>query len=445
MRKDWQMWSRRAISIAALFTVWSTAVSPHASQPDRSGSTRARKVAFVNGRVFDGRRFVDKPLYVTESGWFARSKPAGADEVDLAGGYVVPPFAEGHNHNVDADGVDRYLAAGIFYVSNPATHPSQRASSLARINSTDGVDARLGGGGLTGTGGHPIFVVQRNVERGAWTEADGDGAFYFAIDTPDDLGRKWPKVLAGRPEFIKIFLLFSEEYARRRDDPAFTGWKGLNPAFVPAVVKRARAAGLRVSAHVETAADFRSAVRGGVDEVAHLPGFRPPLTVSPYYPNPDNLDAYRLTTADAEEAAKRRVVVTTTVSESLEFIARDVTGLNDLQRSAIRALIRDNLRALKTAGVPIALGSDRYRVTSSAEVREIAKLGIFAPVELLRMWSETTALMIFPERKIGRLEPGYEASLLVLAGDPTTDVENLFRIKRRVKQGVELKMAPSLQ
>ena len=42
---------------------------------------------------------------------------------------------------------------------------------------------------------------------------------------------------------------------------------------------------------------------------------------------------------------------------------------------------------------------------------------------------------IFPERKIGRLEDGFEASFLVLEGDPLEDVANTQRIALRVKRG----------
>lgn len=64
---------------------------------------------------------------------------------------------------------DRYLRAGVFYVSNPNSHPATRANLPARVNSPRGVAAQLAGGGLTATGGHPISVVQRNIERGRWT------------------------------------------------------------------------------------------------------------------------------------------------------------------------------------------------------------------------------------------------------------------------------------
>jgi imidazolonepropionase-like amidohydrolase len=396
----------------------------------------ARSRAFVNGRVFNGQGFVAEPLYVTGDGVFSRSRPSGAEVVDLTGGYVVPPLGEGHNHNTDSElAIERYLRGGIFYVSNPNSHPSARQKLHPRFNSSTGVDVQLAGGGLTSTGGHPIFVVQRNIERGMWTQADGDGAFYHAINSADELTRKWPAILAGRPDFIKIYLLYSEEFARRRDDPAFLGWKGLDPALVSLIVQRAKTSGLRVVAHVETAADFRAAVRGGVDTVAHLPGFRPPLSERPFYPN---LDAHRLTTADAREAAERQVTVVTTVSDLLEATERGLRGFTASDAEAFRGLIRGNLSVLRDAGVSIAFGTDNYQKTSESEARAIGALGLFSPLEVLRMWSVVTPTMIFPARKIGRLEPGYEASFLVLDADPTSSVENLFRIVTRVKQGMVL-------
>jgi predicted amidohydrolase YtcJ len=407
-------------------------VAQATSRPAMAAANRA----FVNGRVFDGRRFVAKPLYVTTDGVFSRTRPVRAEVVDLAGGYVVPPFGEAHNHNLDTDlALDRYLNTGIFYVANPNTHPGQHAKLPARLNTPTGVDAQLAGGGLTATGGHPIFVVQRNIDRGAWTRADGDGAFYHAIDSPNDLAKKWPAILAARPDFIKIYLLYSEEFVRRRDDRAFIGWKGLDPALVPLIVQRAKESGLRVAAHVETAADFRAAVRGGVAVVAHLPGFRPPLTERPFYPN---LDAHRLTAADAREAAERRVTVVTTVGDLLTAAERGLLGFTSSDAASFRALVRENLAVLKAAGVSIALGSDNYGGTSEAEARTIGTLGVFSPLEILQMWAIVTPRTIFPNRRIARLEPAYEASFLVLDGDPIQSIDNLRRITTRVKRGVVL-------
>ena len=51
------------------------------------------------------------------------------------------------------------------------------------------------------------------------------------------------------------------------------------------------------------------------------------------------------------------------------------------------------------------------------------------------MWCAATPRAIFPARSIGALRPGYEASFLVLAGNPLIDFTNTQRILLRVKQG----------
>ena len=56
-------------------------------------------------------------------GYFSAARPPRVDSViDLRQGYVVPPFGEAHNHNVDASTaaaartiVDKYLRDGVFY------------------------------------------------------------------------------------------------------------------------------------------------------------------------------------------------------------------------------------------------------------------------------------------------------------------------------------------
>ncbi len=242
---------------------------------------------FRNGRWFDGEKFVARNFY-TVRGLLTTRKPPRVDRViDLNGRYVVPPFGEAHNHNLEESAIQRYLAAGIFYVKNPNALPRDQQQVRGRINLPTSVDAVLAHGGLTATGGHPLGVVKRNLDRKIWTEAEGDGAFVVLVDTLADLDRKWPQLLARQPDFIKTYLLYSEEYAKRKDEEKYFAWKGLNPALLPEIVKRAHRAGLRVSTHVESAADFHQAVQTGVDEINHLPGFRPDRNNPQNYAEPD--------------------------------------------------------------------------------------------------------------------------------------------------------------
>jgi imidazolonepropionase-like amidohydrolase len=76
--------------------------------------------------------------------------------------------------------------------------------------------------------------------------------------------------------------------------------------------------------------------------------------------------------------------------------------------------------------------------TSMREFEQLATLDVWDRPALLRMWAETTPRAIFPERRIGLLQDGYEASFLALAGNPLEDLANVRRINLRFKQGVAL-------
>lgn len=72
------------------------------------------------------------------------------------------------------------------------------------------------------------------------------------------------------------------------------------------------------------------------------------------------------------------------------------------------------------------------------EVAHLRQLGIFSDAELLAMWTDATARAIFPDRQVGRLEPGFEASFLALDANPADDIANVGCIRVRWKQGLEI-------
>jgi len=419
---------KRALVLIALLAIFSA----HAQVPVASHNNE-----FANGSWFDGQKFVQKTFY-SVGGMLSSKRPARVDRVfDLSGKYVVPPFGEAHNHNLVWSSDEqfarinkRYLDAGIFYVKNPNSLLRQKEPTSARINLPNTVDGVLSNGGLTGPGGHPIEIVtpQRGFEPG-----DGEGEFYYVIDTAADLEKKWPIIKSGKPDFIKTYLLYSEEYAKRKDDKAYNGWKGLDPALLPEIVRRAHHDGLRVSTHVETAADFHNAAVAGVDEINHLPGFRPERNDPSSYAN---LARYQISEGDAKLAGDKHIVVVTTVGETAEITFDE--KIPEAPRLAVRAMLVGNLQLLRKHGVSIAIGSDSFRQTALAEALSVAKIQAFDNLTLLKMWCEATAATIFPKRKIGFLKDGYVANFLVLTGNPLTDFTNVKTIDMRVKQGEPL-------
>ena len=412
--------------------------SPHSTTASHLSSPASRTIELRNGQWFDGTKFVDRTMYSVD-GFFAENRPARVDTViDLQHDYVVPPFGEAHNHNIDATTataarvvVDKYFRDGVFYVQNPANVLRARAGLVGFINVPTGIDATFANAALTGPGGHPMGLFLRNLGRGAMvaTDSNSTSGFLWTIADRADLDRKWPQILASHPDFIKTMLLYSEEYERRKSDSAFFNWRGLNPVLLSEIVRRAHAAGLRVMTHIETSGDFHNALVAGVDQIGHTPGFRGNEKTQ----LPD-FAPFLMTDADAELAAQRGAYVVTTLS-----------GPDGLPDTALLArfikLDSLNMVMMKQHHVKIIVGSDSYRTTSLPEAMWLSKLGVLTNAELLRAWTDETAHAIFPQRKIGKLAPGYEASLLLLAGDPIADFSNVKRIVLRMKQGQLIQVA----
>jgi cytosine/adenosine deaminase-related metal-dependent hydrolase len=346
---------------------------------------------------------------------------------------VVPPFADAHNHDLGDTTqlearVARHLRDGVFYKKNAGYVRELTLPVLDRIDRLDAMEVTYAHGALTVSGGHPVALYEGLLQRGVlpgWRKEHLDTRAFFVIDDEHDLENKWPLVLAGKPDFIKAYLEYSEEYETRRSDSSFYGHRGLDPRLLPVIVRKAHEAGLRVSVHVETATDFRHATVAGADEIAHLPGYEIPRGAA--------TARYELSEADADLAARSGVVVVTTTGVSAGFHRGDAEQLERVRANQAR-----NLRLLMRHGVRLAVGSDVWGDTSAGEVRSLIGLGVFSPLELLKLWCESTPQAIFPGRRIGRLAEGYEASFLVLDANPVVDFASVGRIVGRFKRGTPL-------
>ncbi|GMV48916.1 MAG: amidohydrolase family protein [Nitrospira sp.] len=408
----------------------------------------ARQYALVNGRWFNGTGFEPATWY-SVAGRLTRNPPQGRLEViDLSRLFIVPPFGEAHNHNIEgswnlAPVADRYLHDGVFYVKIPNNVREYALVSREVLKGMASPDVVFAHAGLTGRGGHPILLYEDVLRTSRYEPAVGplprgwfENRAYVVIESEHDVEEKWASVTSGRPDFLKVYLVHSDGEAHARTPG--TGRTGLDPRLIPAIVAKAHAMGLQVTAHVETAADFRHAIRAGVDEVAHVPGWLVEQAA--------DVDRVRLTEADARAAAERKVrVVTTTVAGRAMpgAAAHHAYGHQAAQgghgrpvlEELVTQVLKDNLRLLHQAGVSLAIGSD-HADTPLAEALHLHSLDLFDNLTLVKLWCEATPAAIFPGRAIGRFEEGYEASFLGLGGDPVEDFSQVQNIRIRFKQGV---------
>lgn len=411
--------------------------APAAAAPTPANALSGPTYAITHGRWLLNGHFEQRTRW-SVNGTITDRAPARVDStIDLANGWVVPPFGDAHTHNLDGpfniDSVRAsYVREGTMYVQVLTNSRTGAERVRARWGRPCELDVAYANGGLTSTLSHPFLAYEPRAMgiRTDWAahaaeirrSRVAENNSYFFLDSLGDVGRKWAAIMDGHPDVLKIFLLDAMEEPPVPSDTGLPTGHGLKPSLVREIVRRAHAAGLRVAAHVETANDVRVAVRAGVDMLAHLPAYE--------MPRGEDVSRYLIDEETAKLAGAQGLVVAPTLS-----LATVVADSADESLTAERRRVQDrNIRLLRRHGAHIVVGSDWFGRTASGEFRALAASGIWSPSELLRIWSEETPRSIFPRRRIGRLDEGYEASFIVFTTDPTRTFA-LPAITMRVKQG----------
>jgi hypothetical protein len=323
--------------------------------------------------------------------------------------------------------ISKYINDGVFYVKIQNNVWDFSKEIQDKINSRNSVDVLFSNGCITATRGHPIMLYNQLYK---WQYSDYvpnpdwfENKAYYTVDSKEDLKNKWPIILSKKPDFIKIMLSYTEDRVENLKNPSPYARIGLDPKIAKLVVEIAHKNGLSVSAHVETNVDFHLAVEIGVDEISHLPGY--------YIHTEDKQSIAPVSKQDVLEAKEKGIdVVTTTVLS--RTVLRDKSLLPIVQKYQ-----KQNLELLKRYGINLLIGSD-HSDTSVDELFYLKGLHVFSNLELLKMICEATPKAMFPERKIGEFKEGYEASFILVAGNPIVNLAEVNRIKLRVKEGMLL-------
>ncbi|MEL6823808.1 MAG: hypothetical protein AAFP70_18785, partial [Calditrichota bacterium] len=184
-------------------------------------------IKLINGNWFNGNSFDNTTAWVNNGILsFTVENTENDTIIDLNGKYVIPPFAEAHNHNLESNykldkRINSYINSGVFYVKHLSSIKKRIAPLMHHYNRPSGIDVSLAHAPLTATGGHPVALRKRFLEFGRF-----DGLFstleeieshgYFIIDTAEDLETKWSQILTFEPDFIKIMPLFRLSYSSEK-------------------------------------------------------------------------------------------------------------------------------------------------------------------------------------------------------------------------------------
>lgn len=434
-----------AISVALILCISAVGQQQQQQQP--------KTYQFINGNWFDGTSFKRKVFY-SVNGSFSNKKPAKIDEtIDLKNQFVIPPFADAHTHNLDGTynlekTINAYLEEGTFYVQVLANYALGAKQARPFLNKPSSLDVIYANGGLTSTLGHPFLAYEPRA-MGFYNYADweanmekiklsriGENQVYWFLDSKADVDAKWEKFVAQKPDIVKIFLLNAENYEKTRASGK-AGDKGLSPEVAQYVVQKAHQAGLRVYAHVETTNDFRLGLKIGVDGFAHSPNYG-------WNGKIEDKPKDDLTLADLKLAAKQKVFITPTANIGRIETTIYADGKEDLQIERFNRVVERQKRLFSLMyknGVKVIFGSDYYAKTLGVELWYLHENKIFDNRTLLKIAAEDTPQVIFPNRKIGKLKSGYEASFITLTDNPLKNFDTVKKVGLRFKQGFFIEMS----
>jgi len=401
--------------------------------------TMDRITAITNVRIFDGERVLNDTTVVINGAYIQMVGgvvPTGATVIDGHGKTLMPGLIDAHVHT-DIDGLHDALKFGVTTELEMMGHWSaKQRKEISERN--DIADMRSPGMGVTPKGGHPTEYMSSSnnlIIRLFYR-------FPF-VQTPDEAVEFVAKQIAGGADYIKIFI----------EDGTCIGFPGLpvlDDEILNAAVNEAHRHNKLAIVHVTTAEATQQAIHAGVDGLGHLFFDRPPT--------PELI---------ADIASSGAFIIPTLVTLSTAF-GNSAAALAADERVSVRlskqwrdALSRSmnvypkgkledayaTIIALHDAGVDILAGSDvsepipilgglAHGASLHHELQLLVAAGL-KPIEALCAATSTPARR-FGLTDRGRIASGACADLLLVDGDPLTNISDTLSIRAVWHRGVQL-------
>jgi imidazolonepropionase-like amidohydrolase len=397
------------------------------------GAQSRQAVAIHAGQLFDGKsdRLASNQVIVIQGerivdvGPAGSVKiPAGAQEIDLGRGTVLPGMIEGHNHMfkiADHGGADTDTSAPAVPIPGTA-FSTPYATILATVNARlDLLSGFTTVRDLT-SGGTADVDLRKAIDEGiipgprmrvatAGLRGSISGPRYFhLVDSPWE-GRKEARIqLKNGADFIKIFV------AGFRANPDI-GYGAPTMTLVEeqAIVEEAHRQGVKVACTCTAGIAARQSIEAGCDSL-ELVG---------------DIDS-----ESVKKAAEKGIFMTFALTRIRIIAASQNFPLADMSRASFQ-------RALK-AGVQIALGVNAtgahgkqegpYHGEEAVELKLMVEYGM-TPLQAIRSATSVGAANIGWADRIGALEKGKYADIIAVLGNPANDVTELERVKFVMKGG----------
>src|SRR5579872_312663 len=389
----------------------------------------AQPVLIQNVRVFDGAHVIDKTSVLIDGGVIRAVdpklvKPAGAQVIDGTGKTLLPGLIDSHVHAYSPDSLKQSLAFGVTTVLDMFTSPEfvkQIKKDEADGKDHDLADIRSAGVLVTAPGGHGTEY----------------GIKIPTISDPSEAQAFVDARIAEGSDYIKIVYDDAKEYGS-------PGRPTLSIATMKAVIDAAHKRGKLAVVHIGSEMQAVDAINAGADAIVHL--FVGP-TVGPHF-------GALLAAHNAFVIPTFAVLTSICGQPTGAGLAKDPHFESMLPAASVSALegkfqmphplscegAMQALKQLKTAHVTILAGTDAgnpgttYGASEHGELADLVRAGL-TPVEALAAATSAPARKFHLDDR-GLIAAGKRADLLLVTGDPTTNIEATRNIVAVWKQGV---------
>ncbi|GLQ21734.1 amidohydrolase family protein [Algimonas porphyrae] len=369
---------------------------------------------YVGGQWWTGTDFVSDTRYVRDGEFVDPLSHAAETRVSLAGRFMIPPLADAHLHNLS--GTQSTFATlselrrdGIVYAVSLGDSAKGRRASLACERHTGSADIVRSNGMITSPGGHPVMNYEAQaLGKQGWSLTDDDREMiaeapvfaqdvYWTAQSAADIRAMEAAYIAQQPDIVKVIIF---------------GDRGVDDETLHAVVSMAARHDRRVFAHINDAKDLERAIDAGVDALAHISGYDTGAPVSK---------------ALIARLAETDIAVIPTLARQLamEPFVPPQYRLSETDRQTLEAGHARILNDLIQAEVTVLPGFDLNGGTALDEILYWIRIGAVTAEEALMIATKNAPQHLFPDRTVGCLEIGCEASFIALTADPRQDMRRV--------------------
>jgi imidazolonepropionase-like amidohydrolase len=370
------------------------------------------RIALRADRIFDGERVLDDRVVLVEDGKIiGTAHETPADWPIRAGGTVLPGLIDAHVHLTGDSGpgaLDRLREATEATVTSTIEQSLRihLAAGVTTVRDLGDVNDAVLDWRTCGVGGLPTVVASgaplTSVGGHCWWlggEVAGEEQVRAAVRRRAEKGADVIKIMAS-------------------GGPMTPGSDTMSPQFnapeLAAATDEAHALGLPITAHAHALAAVRQALAAGVDGIEHCTCLTPAgVTID------DELLAGLAAAGIAVCGTLGSDASVVVPPEILEAVARAGISETALQQ-AVRRLYDGGARLV--AGSDGGIGPAKPHGLLPATLAEYVQAGI-PPIAALAA-ATSTAAEVLGVRK-GRIQPGADADLLLVDGDPTQDITTL--------------------